>query len=536
MSELVYSVSISSLVRSGATTTVSGVYLFSGIIPPQTFYVQGVTNDGKSGGTTLPSTNASAGTFNYSFTILNTSASTNVTVYLKSSQTSTSNFDTATLVYPVTIPTAPALSSRSIDANNVMVFCPPVIGATWYNLEAYTPQYPQWLELLPDTALTPVNNEIQFPVVLGSLAGNYQYRARARNSAGYSAYSNVVTVTKSSTVTLAAPILSVNAVISSVANVLQWASVPNAVSYTIEKKIGSGAWVQLTTNYQPPTTPEIYNDWSVSLGNVYQYRVYAVYASGTSPASNIATGDLSATPPSVPNAPLISSSTYTTPDSILISWNAVTNATSYNLEVSSPLLTTFTSVSGDFNPSTINNQLGLAVTLTAFGQYQFRLRAKNSAGYSSYSNVLTTNYNNPIPTAIIPNPPVLQMLVSSLPNNKLLKWNKDPSADQYNIESSNPLTDPLWMTLTGDFVAGTNNDLGDNNWGINVVMGTQTGLWKYRIRAKNSAGYSNYSNVVSYTISDTEPPPPVSNDKTLLSIVTRLFAMGTGLTMLVSKK
>jgi len=347
----------------------------------------------------------------------------------------------STLPTSTTAPSAPVLSSRSIDQNNVMVYCAPVANATWYNLEAYTPQYPQWLELVPDSTLTPVNNEIQFPVALGSLDGNYQYRARARNSAGYSAYSNVVTITKTT-----APVVT------------------------------------------------------------------------------------------VPNAPVISSSIYGSPDIVLISWNGITNATEYNLEVTSPLLSTFTSITGDFNANTINGQLGITMTLTAFGQYQFRLRAKNSTGYSNYSNILTTNYNNPVPNPTIPNAPVLQMLVSSLPNNKLLKWNKDSNVTEYNLESSNPLTDPLWMSLTGDFMTGINNDLGDNNWGINVVMGTQDGLWKYRIRAKNSIGYSNYSNVVSYTITNNVPEPTPTNEKNLLSMFSKLFAMGTGLGLLVAKK
>ena len=226
----------------------------------------------------------------------------------------------------------------------------------------------------------------------------------------------------------------------------------------------------------------------------------------------------------------------------ILSWTGdVTDQ--FNLERATSTLG-YSSLFGDLQDT--DNQVNTnipAITET----YYYRIRTKNSVGYSNYSNVITVVNTEPVtppppPTVTVPNPPVLQMLVSSDPLAKLLKWNMDSNVTSYNIESSNPLTDPLWMSLTGDLTVGTdlgtNNDLGDQHWGIRVTMGTSDGLWKYRIRGKNSVGYSNYSNIVSYTISNNipEPPPPISDSKNLLSMFTKLFAMGTGLGLLVSKK
>ena len=255
-----------------------------------------------------------------------------------------------------------------------------------------------------------------------------------------------------------------------------------------------------------------------------------------------------------PNSPILQILPSSLPNNKLLKWNQDPNATQYNIETSTPSFPNWYSLTGDFVAGT-NNDLGdgnwgLNVIMgTVAGDYVFRIRAKNSAGYSNYSPtilytidpIVTPPPPPPPPTITIPNAPILQMLVSSDPLAKLLKWNMDNNVTSYNIESSNPLTDPLWMSLTGNLTVGTdlgtNNDLGDQHWGIRVTMGTQDGLWKYRIRAQNSAGYSNYSNVVSYTISNNipEPPPLPSDNKNLLSILTRVFAMGTGLGLLIKK-
>ena len=353
---------------------------------------------------------------------------------------------TQTLSATTTVPTAPILQIiTSSLPNNKLLKWNKDVNATQYNIETFTPSFPNWSSLTGDfTAGT--NNDLGdgnygINVVIGTVAGDYIFRIRAKNSAGYSNYSPTIL-------------------------------------YTIDPVV-------------IPPTP-------------------------------------------LPNAPIMENIVSSQNNARLLKWNIDSNATQYNVEVSTPAFPNFISVTGDFTANTVSStQFGLNYFLDGDGVYQWRIRAKNNTGYSNYSNVTSFTKTTSVPN--VPAAPILQMLVSSLPNNKLLKWNKDSSVTEYNIESSNPLTDPLWMSLTGDFATGINNDLGDNNWGINVLMGIENGLWKYRIRAKNSTGYSNYSNVVSYTIGS-DIPPQNTDSKNLLSIISKLFAMGTGVGLMVSKR
>lgn len=421
---------------------------------------------------------------------------------------------------PLPLPSAPVISSRvssTLDPNNnAEIFFAPAANATQYSLEAYTPKYPQWLVAVPDTAMNIVNNEIVFPVALSVESGNYQYRVRAKNSSGYSAYSNVTTVTKTST-----------SYPNTQFTILYWDNttrnfILTDANFAIFSARPSDPLFSITnvtdTNLSASSLNTVDTNINLKL---------ATYGTSTVPATPV----LSVTPIDKYN--------------FILSWTG--NVTDqFNLERATSILD-YSSVFGDLQDT--DNQINTNIPPVT-ETYYYRIRTKNNSGYSAYSNVITVINTEPTPepppppppTTTIPNAPILQMLTSSDPLAKLLKWNMDSTVTSYNIESSNPLTDPLWMSLTGDLTVGTdlgtNNDLGDQHWGIRVIMGTQDGLWKYRIRAKNSVGYSNYSNVVSYTISNNipEPPPPTTDNKNLLSMVSKLFAMGTGLGLLVSKK
>lgn len=117
-----------------------------------------------------------------------------------------------------------------------------------------------------------------------------------------------------------------------------------------------------------------------------------------------------------PNAPTISSSGYNNQQAqVLISWTSVSNATQYNLEVSSPLFPTFSSLGGDAsNWELSNGKYNVVFNLSEYGNYQFRVRAKNSAGYSNYSNVITVTHEVVIPP---PDPATQTVIQIQTPNN-----------------------------------------------------------------------------------------------------------------------
>lgn len=441
---------------------------------------------------------------------------------------------------PATVPNAPVLEIiTSSLANNKLLKWNIDSTATQYNIEISTPSFPTYSSMAGDfTANTVSSTQYGLNVVMGTASGTYSFRIRAKNASGYSTYSNVVSYAIAAPTWPTAPLNLAFSGVTSNSVSLSWTKPTSdggspitgyAVDGTIFKDTNSTLTTYTLSGLNPSSTYTIF----MRAKNAINYSNGSNSVTFTTTAGTVAT---------LPVTPVLS----VTPIdkyNFILSWTGDVN-NQFNLERATSTLG-YSSVFGDLQDT--DNQINTnipAVTET----YYYRIRTKNSVGYSNYSNVITVINTEPTPeppppppTVTIPSAPILQMLVSSDPLAKLLKWNMDSNVTSYNIESSNPLTDPLWMSLTGDLVVGTtlgtNNDLGDQHWGIRVTMGTQDGLWKYRIRAQNSAGYSNYSNIVSYTISNNipEPPPPTTDSKNLLSMLTRLFAMGTGLGLLVKK-
>src|SRR3990167_2773575 len=94
---------------------------------------------------------------------------------------------------------APIISTSSIDSTNVIIFHNPVSNATEYSLEAFTPDYPQWI-MYPFSPMNITNGRIEYPFTLSS-DGTYVFRVRAKNSTSTSLYSNESQVTKNTTAT-----------------------------------------------------------------------------------------------------------------------------------------------------------------------------------------------------------------------------------------------------------------------------------------------------------------------------------------------
>lgn len=115
------------------------------------------------------------------------------------------------IVFPVTastapppvvgIPAAPIISSRAKQGgdpnNDIEVFCTPVNDGYQYRLEVINPNTDFWVILIPASVIPPINNEIIFPISLGSVFGTYQFRVKAKNTDGvYGNYSNIISVVK----------------------------------------------------------------------------------------------------------------------------------------------------------------------------------------------------------------------------------------------------------------------------------------------------------------------------------------------------
>jgi len=182
----------------------------------------------------------------------------------------------------------------------------------------------------------------------------------------------------------------------------------------------------------------------------------------------------------------------------ILSWTG--NVTDQiNIERATSVLD-YSSIFGDLQDN--DNQINIVlpdVTET----YYYRVRTKNSVGYSNYSNVITINVTGsapPPPTGTIPAAPNITSSTQSA-DLGLISWNPVATATSYNLENITPLNS-TWMSF-GDFTA----NMIDGKLGIQVNLVSGNGVYQYRLRAKNSYGYSSYSNITILTKEIIIPPP-----------------------------
>jgi len=202
----------------------------------------------------------------------------------------------------------------------------------------------------------------------GLVAGtNYCYRIYA-----YSGSLSSRTIERCATTTLGAPTLNPLTVDSTTQITLSWSQVPGNTGYRIERKIGAGAWTDLTTKGADVTT---HVDTGLTAGTTYSYRVRSNSPSGYSLASN----EQSA--PTLPAAPSMAANGTVTTTSVVLNWTNVAGESGYRIERKE-------GAGGVWGEIATRGADVLTYTdtgLTANTQYYYRVRAYNASGNSAFS-------------------------------------------------------------------------------------------------------------------------------------------------------
>ncbi|MCR8630866.1 fibronectin type III domain-containing protein [Paenibacillus radicis (ex Xue et al. 2023)] len=241
--------------------------------------------------------------------------------------------------------------------------------------------------------------------------------------------------------------------------------------------------------------PMIYNGSFVSL-NIMGVKSIK-YRSGSSGAYTVSEFNLYGTP-AQPEPPIVPLGLTTSGGNaqVVLSWNAVTGATGYNVKRSTTAGGPYTSIAygvigSSYNDSTVTNGI----------TYYYVVTAVNAGGESANSaQVLATPQ---APMTPIPIAPVLMGQAGDTQN--ILSWTESPAVTGYIVKRS--------KTAGGPYTAVTSIVYASPYIDTSVVNGT---IYYYVVTAVNAAGESGNSNEASATPRGTITPP--SSNKALLVI------------------
>jgi len=267
---------------------------------------------------------------------------------------------------------------------------------------------------------------------------------------------------------------------------LAWNASANADSYKLQVS-SSATFSTLIVNDSTISTTS--KQVSGLLNNTkYYWRVSAKNAAGNSAFSNVFDFTTIVAAVVAPKLLTPANNAVNQPVSLTLSWEAVTNAASYRLQVATN--STFTDLV--VNDSLITSTSKAVSSLLNNKKYYWRVNAKNAAGTSVYSD--TYNFTTII---AIPNAPVLIAPVNNKDSLRIevnypieFVWYRSSGATTYHLQIS---TNSQFTALVAQDSLLTDSTYSFQSWKKDVKY-----FW--RVYAKNSAGKSVASPVWNFTV------------------------------------
>ncbi len=362
------------------------------------------------------------------------------------------------------IPSAPTnLTATAKSLSQIALSWSSVNGATSYSIYRATSSGGTYSLLSTVTSTSYTNTGLKANTT-------YYYKVRALSSAGSSPYSAVANAKTSISVPSVPSNFTASAKSSSQIS-LSWSAVSGATSYSIYRATSSSGTYSLLTT----VTSTAYTNTGLAANTTYYYKIRAGNNAGSSSYSAVANATTFAA--IIPSIPTNLTASAKSSSQIVLSWSAVSGATSYSIYRSTSssgtysLLTTVT--------STAYTNSGLAANTA----YYYKIRAVNSAGSSAYSATAsaTTNAGSkpPVPT---------KLTALALSSTQIaLSWTAVDGATSYSVYTSTSPSGIYGLVSTVSSTSYTNTDLAANT------------TYYYKVLASNSAGSSSYSSEVSAT-------------------------------------
>ena len=368
------------------------------------------------------------------------------------------------------IPAAPRVTiGNSSASGKPQLTWAAVDGAAKYEIYRSTQQSTGYSLLGTTTSTSYVNT--------GAAVGKtYYYKVCAVNSAGTSAYSNIVSGRAKAAIP-AAPRVTIGNSSASGKPRLTWAAVDGAAKYEIYRSTQQSTGFTLLGT----TTSTNYVNTGAAVGKTYYYKVRALNVDGAAGAySSTVSGAAKAVAPAAPTVTM----TYSDSGKPKLTWSAVSGAASYRVYRSESRGTGYSLLGTTTSTSYVNT--GAAVGKT----YYYRVKAVNSAGTSAYSNIVSGTARTPAPAA-----PVLKGGTSSASGKPQLTWAAVNGAAKYDVYRSNSAD-------------GTFSKVGSTDKTTYVNTGAVQGVtYFYKIRAVGASGASGFSNTVAIRVAGVVKAP-----------------------------
>ena len=255
----------------------------------------------------------------------------------------------------------------------------------------------------------------------------------------------------------AAPVVKLGNSATSGKPMLTWNAVYGATSYRIYRSTSRGSGYSLLGT----VTATSYTNTGAKAGTTYYYRVKACNDAGLSPYSNIVSGKVKSVTPK-PSAPVVKIGNSASSGKPMLTWNAVSGATSYKVYRATSQNGTYSLLGTVTATSYTNTGAKAGVT------YYYKVKAVNSAGESAYSN--TVSGRTTVTT--------LTMGHSSTSGKPQLTWKAVSGATSYKVYRA--------TTKNGAYsVINTTKARTYTNTG--AALGT---TYYYKVEALNAAGKS----------------------------------------------
>ena len=256
----------------------------------------------------------------------------------------------------------------------------------------------------------------------------------------------------------AAPVVKLGNSATSGKPMLTWNAVEGATSYRIYRSTSKGSGYSLLGT----VTATSYTNTGAKAGTTYYYRVKACNDAGLSPYSNIVSGKVKTVAQQKPSAPVVKIGHSAASGKPMLTWNAVSGATSYKVYRATSQKGTY-SLLGTVTTTSYTNTGAKAGTT-----YYYKVKAVNSAGESAFSNVVSGK------TTVT----TLTMGHSATSGKPQLTWKAVSGAASYKVYRATAKNGAYTVINTTKALTYTN---------VGAALGT---TYYYKVEALNASGKS----------------------------------------------